>query len=72
MRLTSAKKVAAEHGHKLEYDNSLRLYILCADGDDSVPKQWFPGQSLKNMSESTFKYFYLRVPLDEVLEANPV
>lgn len=66
MRIVNAKKIAEQYDHVLEYSNSLRLYILSSNEPNS-PQQWFPGSALKDMSESTFKYFYLRVDLDEVL-----
>ena len=70
MRLVNAKRIAAEFDHKLEYDNDLRLYVL-SHNEPNHPKQYFPGHALKNTSPETFKYFYLRVPLDKVLGMKP-
>jgi hypothetical protein len=66
MRLINAKRVAEAHGYDLSYDDELRLYVL-KDVTDGRPNQWFPGIALKNMSSETFRYFYMRVPLEKIL-----
>jgi len=66
MRLVVAKRVAEEHGFTLEYDPDVRIYVLKRK-DDGCPPQWFPGLVLKTMSSETFRYFYMRVPLEKIL-----
>jgi hypothetical protein len=72
MRMKNARRVAAENGHVLEYDLSLRLYVLADANDKSIPMQWFPGFALRDMSEETFKYFYMGVDLKKVLSESDV
>ena len=43
MRVAVAKKIAAENGMSLEYNNDMRLYIL-KDKEQGWPDQFFPHQ----------------------------
>jgi hypothetical protein len=63
MRVTIAKKIAAENGMALEYDNNMRLYIL-SDKEQGWPDQFFPGSALRTMSTNIFLSFFLRIKSD--------
>lgn len=63
MRVAIAKKIAQENGMSLEYDNSLRLYIL-QDKEQGWPDQFFPGSALRVMSNDVFMSFFLRIKAD--------
>ena len=63
MRVTVAKKIAAENGMSLEYNNDMRLYIL-QDKEQGWPDQFFPGSALRTMDNDTFMSFFLRIKAD--------
>jgi len=60
MRVAIAKKIAGENGMSLEYDNSMRLYIL-KDQEQGWPDQFFPGSAIRTMTNEVFMSFFLRI-----------
>jgi len=60
MRVAVAKKIAAENGMALEYNNDMRLYVL-QDKEQGWPDQYFPGSALRTMDSKTFTEFFLRM-----------
>lgn len=60
MRIAIAKKIAAENGMSLEYNNDMRLYVL-QDKEQGWPDQYFPGSALRTMDSRTFTEFFLRI-----------
>jgi len=55
-----AKKIAAENGMSLEYNNNMRLYVL-RDKEQGWPDQFFPGSVLRTMDNDVFMSFFLRI-----------